>query len=216
MTELSANNNQRETRIQRENRMRILEAALETFSAHGFRGATLDQIAVDAGMSKPNVLYYFPSKEDMHRALLDQLMDNWLSPLRDMDSDGDPLSEILKYVQRKLDMSREQPRESRLFANEILQGAPRVEDMLKGPLKTLVDEKAGVIRAWIAAGRIAECNPHHLIFSIWATTQHYADFDVQIGAVLGAARKESSFDDAARFLANMYASALRAPGEKTH
>ncbi len=216
MTELGANNSRRETRIQRENRMRILEAALETFSAHGFRGATLDQIAIEAGMSKPNVLYYYRSKEDMHRALLDQLMDNWLAPLRDMDPDGDPLSEILKYVQRKLDMSREQPRESRLFANEILQGAPRVEDMLKGPLKALVDEKAGVIGAWIEAGRIAECNPHHLIFSIWATTQHYADFDVQIGAVLGEARKESSFDDAARFLASMYASALRVSGEQTH
>ena len=34
-------------------------------------------------------------------------------------------------------------------------------------------------------GRIARLPPHHLIFSIWALTQHYADFDVQVRAVLG-------------------------------
>lgn len=89
------------------------------------------------------------------------------------------------YIRRKLEMSRDFPRESRLFANEILQGAPHIEDELKGPLKQLVDEKAEVIRAWVKAGRMAKCDPYHLIFSIWSTTQHYADFDVQVRAVLG-------------------------------
>ncbi|RYE53864.1 MAG: TetR family transcriptional regulator, partial [Hyphomicrobiales bacterium] len=41
------------TRIQREKQDIILEAALEVFSAHGFRGSTIDQIAEVAGMSKP-------------------------------------------------------------------------------------------------------------------------------------------------------------------
>ncbi len=197
------------TRIQEENRQRILEAALETFSAFGFRGATIDQIAQQADMSKPNILYYFKSKEEVHRVLLDQLLDTWLDPLRDINPDGDPLAEILQYIDDKLVMARKHPRESRLFANEILQGAPRINDMLKGELKTLVDEKAATIANWIKAGRLAECDPYHLIFSIWATTQHYADFEVQIRAVLGNNRKEGTFDDAAHFLASLFGNGLR-------
>jgi transcriptional regulator, TetR family len=119
------------TRIQRRNRRKILDAALDVFSAHGFRGATLDQIAAVAGLSKPNLLYYFDSKEAMHRALLDDLLDVWLAPLRAMNPAGNGKVEILAYMRRKLQMSREFPRESRLFANEVLQGAPRLADEIR-------------------------------------------------------------------------------------
>jgi TetR/AcrR family transcriptional regulator len=176
------------TRIQIRNREAILDAALEVFSQHGFRGATVDMIAAEAGLSKPNLLYYFPTKDDIHVTLLSQLMDTWLDPLRELDATGDPVPEILAYVRRKLEMSRDFPRESRLFANEIVQGAPRIGTSLSTDLKSLVDEKARVIAAWSAAGRIADIDPHHLIFSIWALTQHYADFDVQVRAVLGQSR----------------------------
>jgi TetR/AcrR family transcriptional regulator len=176
------------TRIQRKNRETILEAALEVFSQHGFRGATLDMIAAEAGLSKPNLLYYFPSKEAIHVTLLSKLMDTWLDPLRDLDPAGDPVAELLAYVRRKLQMSRAFPRESRLFANEIVQGAPRMQAALATDLKALVDEKSAVIRGWADAGRIAPVDPHHLIFAVWALTQHYADFDVQVRAVLGPAR----------------------------
>lgn len=179
------NKAQATTRIQKRNVAIIAEAALEVFSSHGFRGATVDQIAKEAGLSKPNLLYYFPSKEAIHGHLLATLMDTWLDPLRDLDPEGEPLDEVLAYVHRKIEISRSQPRESRLFANEILQGAPRILPMLKGELKVLVDEKAEVIRGWMAAGRLAPADPHHLIFSIWSLTQHYADFDVQVRAVLG-------------------------------
>jgi TetR/AcrR family transcriptional regulator len=173
------------TRTQTRHRQAILAAALDVFAAQGFRGATLDQIAEGAGLSKPNLLYYFPSKEAIHQALLDGLLDTWLAPLRAMDPGGEPLAEVLAYVRRKLDLARDYPRESRLFANEMLQGAPRMGPTLSGALKALVDEKAAVIGAWMAAGRLARVPPHHLIFSIWALTQHYADFDVQVRAVLG-------------------------------
>ncbi len=173
------------TRIQARNRQLIREAALQVFSAQGFRGATLDQIAEAAGLSKPNLLYYFPSKEAIHAELLDDLLTTWLDPLQALDPKGDPLDELLAYVRRKLDLSRGFPRESRLFANEILQGAPRIGEALAGELKALVDEKAAVISGWQAEGRLAPVPPHHLIFSIWALTQHYADFDVQVRAVLG-------------------------------
>lgn len=198
------------TRIQREKREVILEAALEVFSQTGFRGSTIDQIADAAGMSKPNLLYYFPSKEDIHRSLIARLLDTWLAPLEEMDASGDPMGEIRGYIQRKLEMARDYPRESRLFANEILQGAPHVKDMLEGDLKALVDRKAKIIAGWMAEGRLTRMDPVHLIFSIWATTQHYADFDVQVQAVLGArGGDDGRFHDAAEFLEKLYFEGLR-------
>ncbi|MFQ6777024.1 TetR family transcriptional regulator C-terminal domain-containing protein [Cereibacter sphaeroides] len=175
----------RRTRIQRRNSETILDAALEVFSAQGFRGATLDQIAEVAGLSKPNLLYYFPSKEAIHLALLSRLLETWLGPLKAMNPDGDPVTEILLYVRRKLELSRDFPRESRLFANEILQGAPRMRRVIETELKDLVAEKARILTRWMEEGRIARLHPVHLIFSIWAMTQHYADFEMQVGTVLG-------------------------------
>lgn len=200
---------QRRTRIQEEKEEVILEAALDVFSMHGFKGATIDQIAEVAGMSKPNLLYYFRTKEAMHRALIDRVLDTWLDPLREFDADGNPEVEIKSYIRRKLEMARDFPRESRLFANEILRGAPLIVEELDD-LRKLVDEKAEVIRAWVKAGKIGRCDPYHLIFSIWATTQHYADFDVQVKAVLGPTRSgDGRFEDAARFLEQLYMNGLQ-------
>ena len=193
------------TRIQREKQDLILDAALNVFSLHGFRGATIDQIAEAAGMSKPNLLYYFASKEEIHRRLLTSMLDLWLDPLRELDSEGDPIPELKSYIRRKLEMARDYPRESRLFANEMLQGAPHAIDVLEGELKVLVDDKAGVIESWMAQGKIVRTDPYHLIFSIWATTQHYADFDVQVRAVLGPERGgDGRFEDAARYLEQLF------------
>jgi len=188
-----------ETRIQKKNRTAILSAGLEVFSQSGFRGATLDQIAEAAGLSKPNLLYYFPSKEEIHQQLLTSLLSTWLDPLRKMNDSGDPIEEILGYAKRKLALSRDFPRESRLFANEILQGAPRLGDSMPA-LKALVDKKAKVINGWAKAGKIAAIDPHHLLFLIWAQTQHYADFDVQVRAVLG---RDDPFPEAATFMEHM-------------
>ena len=203
----------RRTRIQTEKREIILEAALEVFARHGFRGATIDQIAEAAGMSKPNLLYYFRSKEDIHVTLMQRLLQTWLAPLRELDDIDDPITELRSYIRRKLEMARDYPRESRLFANEILQGAPRVMPMLEGELKDLVDEKAQIIRGWMRDGRIVRTDPWHLIFAIWATTQHYADFDVQVRAVLGPDRgAEGRFEDAARFLEQLFIEGLKPKG----
>ena len=191
-----------QSRIQQRNREIILDAALEVFSLHGFRGATLDQIAEVAGLSKPNLLYYFRSKEEVHTALLTGLLDTWLDPLRAMDPAGNPMQEIMGYVRRKLDLARDFPRESRLFANEILQGAPRMRDAIEGDLRLLVEEKAAILKAWMDQGRIAQVDPVHLIFSIWALTQHYADFDVQVRAVLGP--DHDPYSEAGRFLGTLF------------
>jgi len=173
------------TRIQARNKELILEAALDVFSASGFRGATVDQIAAKAEMSKPNLLYYFRRKEDIYVALLEHTLSDWLEPLRELNPEGDPLNELALYITAKMQMSEANPKASRLFANEILHGAPMIERFLKGPLRQLVAEKSQVIQSWITAGKLAPVDPHHLIFAIWAVTQHYADFSVQVDAVLG-------------------------------
>ncbi len=198
---------QKPTRIQKEKTSAILNAALEVFSKRGFRGATLDQIADEAGLSKPNLLYYFASKEALHAKLLAGLLEKWLTPLAEIEPNGDPISEICAYIERKLELAEKYPRESRLFANEIIQEAPRTQDVLNGRLKTLVDEKVAVIEGWISEGKIARVDPYHLIFSIWATTQHYSDFDTQIEAMM-----EKGYDDrfatAKTFLISMFTKAL--------
>lgn len=196
------------TRIQTENRKRIVAAALEVFGAEGFRGATVDAIAERAGMSKPNLLYYFPTKDAIYREVLERLLDDWLAPLRALDEAGDPVQEIAAYLDRKIEMTRDFPSESRLFANEMLRGAPNMLDVLEGDLRALVREKAKVIRAWAAAGKIRKVDPYHLIFAIWATTQHYADYDVQVRAVL-ADDGEGRFHDGAAFLRTLFLDGLK-------
>lgn len=188
-----------ETRIQKKNQATILAAGLMVFSQYGFRGSTLDQIAAEAGLSKPNMLYYFASKEAIYRALLTQLLEDWLEPLKHIDPQGDPVEEILGYAKRKLAMSQHFPRESRLFAGEIIQGAPRIADHLSGELKHVVEDLAKIINGWARAGRIRPVDPIHLIFSIWSMTQHYADFDTQVRAILS----EDPFPGAERHLEDM-------------
>ncbi len=149
----------RRTRIQVEKEGRILSSALDVFAQSGFAGATLDDIATGAGMSKPNLIYYFDSKEEVYRAVLGRTLEAWLEPRAALDPGGEQLAEIRGYIQRKLEMSRDRPQESRLFAGEILAGAPLIRDVLEGELKHLVDEKVALIRrsqaiAPVSTGRL--------------------------------------------------------------
>ncbi|MGQ7845669.1 TetR family transcriptional regulator C-terminal domain-containing protein [Granulosicoccus sp. 3-233] len=171
------------TRIQIRNEARIVRAALDVFASNGYRGSTVDQIADTAGMSKANVLYYFNTKQDIYAAVLARTLTVWLDPLEELDADGDPIEELWKYAQQKLRLSRKAPHASRLFANEILQGGPVIRPFLENQLKSLVSAKCRIIQDWIDAGKLAPVAPLHLIFLIWSSTQHYADFAPQISAL---------------------------------
>jgi TetR/AcrR family transcriptional regulator len=198
-----ARQTKKRTRIQEINSERILDAALEVFSVHGFRGATVDEIAEKAGMSKPNLHYYFRRKKDLYLAVLSRTLEMWLKPLEDVSADGDPEAELKRYIEAKIDMSRSHPQESRLFANEILHGAPMLTPLLETRVRALVEEKAAVLRRWTQSGRLAAVDPYHLIFMIWAVTQHYADFAVQICAVKGREQLDDAFFEEAK--RNVYA-----------
>ncbi|MEB6378979.1 HTH-type transcriptional regulator RutR [Leclercia adecarboxylata] len=171
----------------------ILSAALETFSQFGIHGTRLEQVAELAGVSKTNLLYYFPSKEALYIAVLQQILDIWLAPLKAFREELAPLVAIQQYIRLKLEVSRDYPQASRLFCLEMLQGAPLLKAALSGDLKSLVDEKSAIIAGWIATGKLAPVDPHHLIFMIWATTQHYADFSAQVEAVTGKTLKDDDF-----------------------
>ena len=171
------------TRIQAQNEAKILRAALNVFSVNSYRGATVDQIAGAAAMSKANVLYYFNRKQDIYTAVLEQTLSVWLDPLDQLDPEGDPIEQIWQYALQKLMLSKQDPLASRLFANEILQGAPIIRPFLETELKTLVEQKCSVIQRWIDSEQIVAVAPLHLLFFIWSSTQHYADFAPQINAL---------------------------------
>ncbi|MFQ5563316.1 MAG: TetR family transcriptional regulator C-terminal domain-containing protein [Parvularculaceae bacterium] len=175
----------KKTRITIKNEKKILDAAQTVIAEYGFHGATIDRVAEQAGMSKPNLHYYFKTKTDLYKAVLQRTLDIWLDSLAKLDPDGDPETELSTYIVEKVEMSRLHPTASRVFANEMLRGGPLLKDYLKNDLKKLVNRKARVIEHWIREGKIAPINPVHLIFLIWAATQHYADFQPQVRAVLG-------------------------------
>lgn len=167
---------------------RILDAAEGVFARTGFTGATTAEIAAQAGCSKANVHYYFRTKEDLYRAVLDRILALWLAETDGIRADADPAEALGHYIRAKMRLAAERPDASRVFANELLHGAPQIGPYLRTGLKRLVDEKSGVIEAWIAQGRMAPLDPRHLFFTLWASTQTYADFAPQIRAVLGSRR----------------------------
>ncbi|EJX8348935.1 HTH-type transcriptional regulator RutR [Salmonella enterica subsp. enterica serovar Johannesburg] len=164
-------------------RQLILTAALAVFSQYGIHGARLEQVAERAGVSKTNLLYYYPSKEALYVAVMRQILDVWLAPLKAFRAEFSPLEAIKEYIRLKLEVSRDYPQASRLFCME----------MLAGDLKALIDEKSALIAGWVHSGKLAPVSPHHLIFMIWAATQHYADFAPQVEAVTGATLRDEAF-----------------------
>lgn len=174
----------RQGQIRQANQSAILRAAERVFARTGFEGATMADIAEEAGLPKANLHYYFGNKRDLYRAVLDAVLHDWLAPLDAITPEADPAQALGRYIELKMALSAERPDASRVFANELLHGAPVVGETLHTELRTMVVDKARVIDGWIAAGRMAPVDSTHLFFTIWAATQTYADFDVQMRAVL--------------------------------
>lgn len=171
--------------IRQANEARILGAGEKVFARAGFIGATMAAIADEAGLPKANLHYYFGSKADLYRAVLARTLRDWLVPLDALQPEADPAEALGSYIRAKMAMSAQRPDASRVFANELLQGAAVVGALMRSELRAKVQQKAAVIDTWVAAGRMAPVDATHLFFTIWAATQTYADFGVQVCAVLG-------------------------------
>lgn len=171
-----------------QNEARILKAAEEVFATTGFSGARTAAIARRAGVPKANLHYYFGTKEVLYQRVLENILQVWLHMGDSIRADAEPAQALAAYVAAKIDYSRRRPHASKVFANELLHGAPQIKGYLRRELKRWVDAKSKVIDAWIAKGKLAPVPAKHLFFLLWAMTQTYADFDLQVAAVLGRKR----------------------------
>jgi TetR/AcrR family transcriptional regulator len=196
--------------IRQNNEAQIVAAAERVFAGAGFGGATMAAIAEAAGLPKANLHYYFGSKEVLYRTVLARILSDWLQPTLGIVPEADPRTAIERYIRDKMALSAQRPHASKVFANELLHGAPVLKILLATELHDLVQAKAAVIEGWIAAGRMAPVDPVHLFFTIWAATQTYADFDEQVCAVLG--RPELGAADQARATEHVVTLLLRGCG----
>ncbi|GGX63715.1 TetR/AcrR family transcriptional regulator [Saccharospirillum salsuginis] len=167
-------------RIRQQNEAVILEAAEIEFAQHGFKGTSLNAIAERAGLPKSNILYYFQNKVGLYGAVLSDILDMWNQSFNDTTADDDPFETLNTYIRSKIRYSRSHPLASKIFAIEIIQGAPHLKKFLAQELHNWVGDRARVIQAWIDAGKMDPVDPVHLLFLIWGGTQHYADFGTQV------------------------------------
>ena len=174
---------QKERRLAREKR--ILEAAQKVFAEAGFGGATMQLIADMAGLPKANLHYYFPTKEALYRQVVENIFQIWLRAADVFDSADGPAEAIAAYIDAKMEISRRHPAGSKVWASEVMHGAPVIQDYLEHTLTEWTEGRTKVIERWIAEGRMNRVNPHHLLYMLWATTQHYADFNHQIETLNG-------------------------------
>ncbi|MDQ7730276.1 TetR/AcrR family transcriptional regulator [Halomonas sp. SpR8] len=171
----------------------ILQAAEQVFSQYGYRGASLQVIADRAGLPKANILYYMGSKQELYIRLLNRMMSRWNEVLEDITPDSDPATVLSDFIRTKMVLGQRYPEGSKLFAAEILAGAPFLNDYLAGELRDWVASRAAIIRQWSAQGKMDDVDPRWLIFLIWSATQHYTEYSAQVSGILG--RDALSDDD---------------------
>jgi TetR/AcrR family transcriptional regulator len=169
--------------IRQEKEALILQAAEKVFSEFGYRGATTQMIAERAGIPKANLHYYFPTKLVLYRRIIEKIFSIWLDAAQSFDENSDPVKALSGYIDKKMEISRTHPHGSKIWANEVMHGAPIIQDYLETTLREWTDSRIAIIQRWIDEGKIDAIDPRHLLYMIWATTQHYADFIHQINTL---------------------------------
>ncbi|HDR9057696.1 TetR/AcrR family transcriptional regulator [Burkholderia vietnamiensis] len=175
----------RKAHIRASNEAHLLACAEAVFAERGLDGASTAMIAERAGLPKANLHYYFPTKLALYRRVLDDLFEDWHRAAGSFEAGDDPVEAIGGYVRAKMDLSRRRPLGSKVWANEIIHGAAHMQDILSERVKPWFETRVKVIEGWIARGLLAPIDASALLYLIWATTQHYADFDAQIRALSG-------------------------------
>ena len=187
----------KKTRPRKKNEEAILSAAEEVFAELGFAGASTSQIAERAGIPKANLHYYFQTKEELYRTVISKILTIWLQDAETFDDCDDPADALSRYIRAKMENSLNYPLGSKIWAREIMQGAPRIQDFLDKTLKSWTASRIKIINRWISEGKIDPVEPNYLLYMIWATTQHYADFEHQINSLNGGRRlSDEQFEEA--------------------
>lgn len=78
-------------------RLRILSAARNLFSSHGYPGTSLDDILTAAGITKGAFYHHFKSKEHICQVLLDEAVLDIQCMEGETDSEGDPYEQIRRW-----------------------------------------------------------------------------------------------------------------------
>ena len=185
------------------NKQKILVAAEQAFATYGFKGTSVQQIADEAELPKTNILYYFKSKQGLYVALLQDIMSLWNSRFDQVTEDDDPAESLADYIADKMTMSRTHPQASKIFAMEVLNGAPYLNKFFSNEHVAWMEGRVAILNSWIAQGRMTAVDPLYLLFHIWACTQHYADFSAQITSLRGKTMKRADFDEATRQLVQL-------------
>jgi len=196
-TQQSASKYRKLSRISLKRCEAILAAALKAFASYGLHGARLETIAEEAGLSKTNLLYYYPSKGKLYTAVLTRTLDDWLAPLKRFDESQNAMEVLDHYLTEKLMSSRDNPDAARLFCMEMLHGGPTIKHFMETELRQVVEAKKNVVLAWIAQGQLAPVDPYQFFYLLWAATQQYADYIPQILTLSGKDLNDPDFFDAA-------------------
>ncbi|AZO13791.1 TetR/AcrR family transcriptional regulator [Mesorhizobium sp. M2A.F.Ca.ET.043.05.1.1] len=171
--------------IRRENEKAILIAAEKVFAEAGFGGATMQLIADLAGLPKANLHYYFATKEELYQSVVQNIFEIWLQAANCFDVARGPIDGISAYIDAKMEISRRHPDGSKVWASEVMHGAPVLQDYMESTLREWTDGRVEIIKRWIDEGKMDPVDPRHLLYMLWATTQHYADFGHQIETLNG-------------------------------
>lgn len=163
----------------------ICAEAERQFAQYGFEGASLENIAAALGLSRHNLLYYYPSKELLYRTVLDGVLAEWLARMAGIVSGADPEAAMREYIAAKLRFSRERPAGSQVFTREVMAGAPRFRDAIEAQVLPALNADVKTFERWAREKRIARLDYRHLMFTIWASTQAYADLAPQFALLLG-------------------------------
>jgi AcrR family transcriptional regulator len=137
-------------------RDQVLAAATRLFAARGFEGTTLQAVADEVGVTKPAVLHHFPSKEALHRAVLDGLLGHWGEALPRLllaaTASEDRFDAVFGEVHR---FFATEPDRARLVVREILDRPAEVKQVLRGALRPWIGAIAAYIRSGQEHGRHA-------------------------------------------------------------
>ncbi|WDZ79213.1 TetR family transcriptional regulator C-terminal domain-containing protein (plasmid) [Ensifer adhaerens] len=187
-----------EERIRERNMRLIIKAGIEIFARKGFDGTRIAEIAEASGLPKANVYYYFSSKEEIYTAIIAHLLASWDDALKYISPEREPAEAFELYIKAKLEYTRKNMAESRLFASEIIQGARFLSRKDREHIRQVTDAHVAVVEGWIAAGKMLPVDPRHLFIMLWASTQFYSDFEpVAVDALRKPRLKADDYEKAA-------------------
>jgi len=187
----------------------ICAEAEKQFAQFGFEGTSLEQIAQALSLSRHNLLYYYPNKDALYRTVLDAVLDEWLTRMEGIVAGADPEAALREYIAAKLRYSFERPAGSQVFTREVMAGAPRFRDAIEARVLPALNADVKTFERWARAGLVRKMDFRHLMFTIWASTQAYADQSAQYAILLGkSALQAKAFKAAEGVIAGMVLGSL--------